>query len=325
MGLFDFLFGKKTARKDEVPGKIHNFVDGQVSCSAVADSKTIVPFSFKSNCHQRYENGHSQKDLQKCIRTISVEKNINGCSGYRIKPGYGYIVKIYNNELSKPNMSDKPMRVISVSKDKIELQGYILDAMSPFGWQEVDYRDYGLTVYYSNGSVSKCIFHMFDRNVDIEYMNTVESNQGTTDAKISIKEVSAGGEFSIKFNDISVIKWYYNQTQQPINLATKVSAKMSRSSFGGDVEITFSDLTDLKANGVLNTNLLLSPKFIYNLGPNGDEFASAEINNSYEAIASGRDYVSLFQITKQKDRLLSFIINNPPGNSNFYYLIILNE
>ena len=66
--------------------------------------------------------------LQQCLRTVSVEKNINGCSGYDIKPGDGYIVKVFNNDLGKPNMSDKPMRVKSISKDLVVLQGYPLRA-----------------------------------------------------------------------------------------------------------------------------------------------------------------------------------------------------
>ena len=102
-------------------------------------AESVQPFTFKSNCHQRYENGRPVQGLQDCIRTVSVVKNTNGCPGYRIQPGIGYIVKIYNDDLDKPNMSNKPMRVKSVSKDLVVLQGYPLKAMSPFGWMDVDY------------------------------------------------------------------------------------------------------------------------------------------------------------------------------------------
>ena len=107
--------------------------------------------------------------LQQCLRTVSVEKNINGSSGYDIKPGDGYIVKVFNNDLGKPNMSDKPMRVKSISKDLVVLQGYPLRAMSPFGWMDVDYADYGLEVHYRNGEIEKCVLHMYDRDTYIEY------------------------------------------------------------------------------------------------------------------------------------------------------------
>lgn len=61
------------------------------------------------------------------------------------------------------------MRIVSKTVDKVELRGFPVEAQTPFGWQEVDYRDYGFTVYYSNGKVSKCVLHMFDRNIDLEY------------------------------------------------------------------------------------------------------------------------------------------------------------
>lgn len=129
----------------------------------------VVPFTFKSTYHQRYENGTPKMGLQKCLRTVTVEKNTNGCRGYKLEPGIGYIVKIYNDDLGKPNMSDKPMKVISKTDDKIELRGFPIEAQTPFGWQEVDYRDYGLTVYYKAGEIEKCVLHMFDRDIDIEY------------------------------------------------------------------------------------------------------------------------------------------------------------
>ena len=52
-------------------------------------------FLLKSNCHQRYENGMPKMGLQKCIRTITIEKNLHGCPGYKLSPGIGYIIKIF--------------------------------------------------------------------------------------------------------------------------------------------------------------------------------------------------------------------------------------
>ena len=73
---------------------------------------TIIPFVFQSSSHQRYEDNVSVVlGLQKGLRTVSVEKNTNECRGYRLSPGIGYIVKIFNNDLEKPKMSDKPMLV----------------------------------------------------------------------------------------------------------------------------------------------------------------------------------------------------------------------
>lgn len=132
------------------------------------NSNSFQPFTFESNCHQRHEFNHPAKGLQQCIRTISVRKNTDGCPGYILEPGVGYIVSICEAQGNRI-MSDKPMKLIEKTESIAELRGFPIVAKAPWGWQEVDYRDYGLTVYYSNGDVSKCIFHMFDRNVDLEY------------------------------------------------------------------------------------------------------------------------------------------------------------
>lgn len=138
--------------------------------------ESVEPFTFRSNRHQRYENGTPFMGLQECIRTVSVVKNTSGCPGYKLAPNVGYIVKIYNDDLGKPNMSDKPMKVVCKSADKVELRGFPIEAQSPFGWQEVDYSDYGFVVYYKNGQVEKCVLHMYDRNIRLEYMVKSDAN-----------------------------------------------------------------------------------------------------------------------------------------------------
>lgn len=147
--------------------------------------ENMQPFTFKSNCHQRYENGIPVMGLQECIRTISVVKNTNGCPGYKLAPCIGYIVKIYNDDLGKPNMSDKPMKVVSKSVDKVELRGFLIEAQSPFGWQEVDYGDYGFVIYYNNGKVDKCVLYMYDRNIRLEYMQKQENTSVKRPTKTS--------------------------------------------------------------------------------------------------------------------------------------------
>lgn len=158
---------------------------------------TITPFVFQSTSHQRYENNVPVLGLQKCLRTVIVEKNTNGCKGYRLSPGIGYIVKIYNDDLQKPNMSDKPMLVVNKTFNKTELRGYPIEAQGPFGWVDVDYSDYGLTVYYKNDKVEKCVLHMFDRNTDIEYMSCYDEqsdNKTLTEQYIdeAIKQINQG-------------------------------------------------------------------------------------------------------------------------------------
>ena len=129
-------------------------------------------FVFESNEHQRYEYGSPVMGLQRCLRTIVVETNKSGCEGYKIKPGDGYVVKIYNNDTSNAQMSSKPMRLMQVTDSFIELRGYPLLAWSLFGWQPLDYSVYGFFIHYANGRITHCDLHMFDRNVRIEYRYT---------------------------------------------------------------------------------------------------------------------------------------------------------
>lgn len=130
---------------------------------------------FKSTQHQRYTNGCEVGDLQTCNRAIEVRPNIDGCEGYNIPAGKGYIVTIYNLDGVHPmwgnniQMSPKPMIVVNQISNKIELRGYPVQAMTPYGWMEVDQSDYGITIYFESGNVHKCILHMFDRNTDIVY------------------------------------------------------------------------------------------------------------------------------------------------------------
>ena len=235
MGFLDFLFGKK---KDEQP-KVNSYanlrstkktgtpkhVQKQVKpVTSKTSALVIEPFVFKSDCHQRFENGSEVKGLQQCNRTVSVEKNTNGCRGYKLKPGDGYIVKVFNDDLGKPNMSDKPMRMVSKTTNEVELRGFPIEAQTPFGWQEVDYRDYGLTVYYTNGKVSKCVLHMYDRNVDLEYRKSDSSrtsqHTSATTYKLWNKPVSHDMLFkkSISFHVERYEEWQQGQCTAKGNL-----------------------------------------------------------------------------------------------------------
>ena len=100
---------------------------------------------------------------------------------------------------------------------------------------------------------------------------------------------------------------------------------MIRTVNNGNIMIDFSDIGALKSKAIIQTNLSLAPDFSYNHDADGNEFASAEINNSWAVMSSGKEYVSLFQITKQKGNVVSFIINNLPGDQDFYYLIMLRQ
>ena len=134
-------------------------------------------FVFKSPDHLRYENGkHVSGPHGGAGRAVKVEPNISGCEGYNIRSGDGFIVTVYNLDGNHPvwnnnvQMTPKPMRIVSQTSDKIVLRGYQVQAMSPFGWVDFNGADYGLSILLKNGQIEKCVLHMHDRNVDIEYL-----------------------------------------------------------------------------------------------------------------------------------------------------------
>lgn len=186
MGFLDFIFGKKKKINSSAP-QPQQAAKPQSTTSNTAPSTSyapkaelsIAPFVFESNQHQRYENGNPVKGLQECPRTVKVEKNINGCSGYQLKSGDGYIVRMINGDTGQPQMSAKPMRIIKSTATEVVLRGYMVSAQTPFGFQDIDMADYGLSVSLKDGKVVKCVLHMYDRHVDIEYKKKSLKQQQT--------------------------------------------------------------------------------------------------------------------------------------------------
>lgn len=129
----------------------------------------LANFAFESDCHQRYENNNPVMGLQECPRYLEVKKNVNGCDGYLLIPGDGYILYATNGETGRPQFSPKPMRVKKATDSEILLQGFDLFAKSPFGLQEIDLSDYGFSIFLQNGKPKKCVLYMYDRNIKIEY------------------------------------------------------------------------------------------------------------------------------------------------------------
>jgi hypothetical protein len=134
-------------------------------------------FVFKSPDHLRYENGkHVSGPHGGAGRAVKVEPNVSGCEGYNINGGDGYIITVYNLDGNHPvwnnnvQVAPKPMKIISQSSEKVVMRGYQVQAMSPFGWVDFNGADYGLSIFLKDGQIDKCVLHMHDRSVDIEYL-----------------------------------------------------------------------------------------------------------------------------------------------------------
>lgn len=142
MGIFDFLNNKTP--KDNI--------------------SRLEKVLFLSSDHKRYENGTHvsgphEGGAARGIKIVKDEKN----------PSH-YIVSTYNMDGIHPvwgnniQMAPKVMIISNEDLNKIKLVGINL------GDYHNDFSDYGLTVYFQNNEVEKCILHMFDRNVDLEYL-----------------------------------------------------------------------------------------------------------------------------------------------------------
>ena len=117
--------------------------------------------TFKSSCHTRYQNGEIVAPLTSANRVIKAEISPNraGC----------YTVAIYNTDGLHPlwqdnmQMAPKIMKMVSATDSVIKLNGFGCD---PSGFS---YEDYALTIYLSNQQVIRCILHLTDRKIDIDY------------------------------------------------------------------------------------------------------------------------------------------------------------
>lgn len=139
--------------------------------------------------------------------------------------------------------------------------------------------------------------------------------------EMEIKEIANGNSFSILLNNLIVQKQPYNGETETVLERNNVNIKIERKSINGLTTISLSNIDELRRMGVIQNNPSFNPSFNYMIQP-GYECASAEVGNSIALAYSGKEYVSLFQITKQNGRIVSFIINNLPNEDNFYYLLI---
>lgn len=191
MGIFDFLNNKKKEKARQEQLRLQEEKRRAEEQRRLAEHRKqeeqqrreesfLSNFEFDSTCHQRYENGQPVRGLQVCPRYIKIKKNINGCSGYQLTPGDGYILTATNGDTGQPQFAPKPMRVVKFSNTEILLKGYCVSAQTPFGWQEIDLSDYGFSIIFENDVVKKCILFLYDRNVKLEYMVGSKTTKNST-------------------------------------------------------------------------------------------------------------------------------------------------
>ena len=127
----------------------------------------LSDFKFLSDDHTRIENGRP-----------TTANNKGAWRGIRVKTSDNqtFYATMYNMNENHPvwgdniQMAEKQMKVIEETNDKIILRGFGSDAMG------ASFADYGLTLHKSNNNVTKVTLHMHDRNIDIVYQKSEESN-----------------------------------------------------------------------------------------------------------------------------------------------------
>lgn len=130
----------------------------------------MVDLVLKSTHHQRYQNGVPVMGSQYCNRTIKIENKVfkEMFNGLDVTPKEGFLVTMWNMDMPVPTqqMQPKLMVMSADTGDKILLRGVQLQAMGVVAY---DNKDYGITLHLKNRDVVKCVLHMYDRGVDIEY------------------------------------------------------------------------------------------------------------------------------------------------------------
>ncbi len=125
---------------------------------------------LKSTHHQRYQNGMPVKGSQYCNRQIKIEHKIfkDMFDGLEVMPREGFLITMLNTDVEPPvqHMQPKMMEMVYNHGDEILLKGVMIKAM---GYVAHNDTDYGITLYLKNRNVVKCVLHMYDRGVDIEY------------------------------------------------------------------------------------------------------------------------------------------------------------
>ena len=119
-----------------------------------------------------------------------------------------------------------------------------------------------------------------------------ETTQEEYTQPVCIKKIVDGEVFEKRLC-LSVVKQPYNGEAISVNLGQKTSAILRRTDRNGAIEVIFSDLNLLKSKNIIQSNLSLIPEFNYRKDYEGDAFASAEINNSFVVMSSGKEYISL--------------------------------
>ncbi len=148
-----------------------------------------LPIRFQASLLAAQELGGAFEKPRPARATVIVDENTNGCHGYRVISGKGYLVSILNSDSGIVQLGPIPMLVESVSADCISLQGYKCMKESLYGSREIDNSLIGLNVLFKGGDVDSCVLARIDTGKN--YMYYTERNDIRTKTMNDIEAINS--------------------------------------------------------------------------------------------------------------------------------------
>ena len=128
--------------------------------------------TFDSTDHIRFQNrknvsGHNIG----CNRRFVIEKNIDGREGYTVTMfNLDGLHPIWRNNIQ---MAPKRMRIVSTSKNLVELRGFGYDENAlalGVPMADASFANYGVVLQIEDSEIKRMQLNMYDRNISIVYL-----------------------------------------------------------------------------------------------------------------------------------------------------------
>jgi len=140
----------------------------------------------------------------------------------------------------------------------------------------------------------------------------------------SVKGIFDGKDFCLRFKTTTVTKCYYNGQPEKVimtldfengdDYAELSKYEIRKTDNQASVWITFNKVKLLEQNGIIDYHRNINPYWQYESEQN-DESVTAQFNGE----------ISLVQISKQNNTIISFIFINPERDSNYYFRLMFSE
>lgn len=151
-----------------------------------------LPLHFTADRVSVQEFGRSFGNPEKTNTSIIIEENRDGCPGYSIEAGEGYVVSVVNDTSGMVQIGPLPMMIEDISRDCISMRGGQCTKDSFFGSTEVDNSYIGLSVFFDDDSPLRCVL---SRNETLKnYMYYTEEKNHHSKEMTDLESIKAATE-----------------------------------------------------------------------------------------------------------------------------------